>query len=70
MIERVKVFTFLSGHGETVVESKHEEHVNQWLANTHGKIVRVTQSESERPGLGHHVTVCLWYLPEAPPISP
>jgi hypothetical protein len=34
-----------------------------------GRMVRVTQSESERPGVGHHVTVCLWYVAEdAPPI--
>src|SRR5690242_13163084 len=31
MQERVKVFTFFSGHGETVVEPPHEDHINQWL---------------------------------------
>ncbi len=34
MKERVKVFTFVSGHGETVIESTHEAHINQWLANS------------------------------------
>jgi hypothetical protein len=63
MQERVKVFTFVSGHGETVLEPRHEDHINQWLASANGKLVRVTQSESERAGVGHHVTVCLWYLP-------
>jgi hypothetical protein len=63
MSERVKVFTFLSGHGETVLEPRHEEHINQWLAAVPGELVRVTQSESERPGVGHHVTVCIWYIP-------
>jgi hypothetical protein len=67
MQERVKVFTFVSGHGETMVEPAHEDHINEWLAGTHGRLVRVTQSESERPKVGgHHVTICLWYIPEAP----
>jgi hypothetical protein len=70
MQERVKVFTFVSGHGETVLEPRHEDHMNQWLAATPGQLVRVTQSESERPGIGHHVTVCLWYLPEGASASP
>jgi hypothetical protein len=59
MKERVKIFTFVSGHGETLVESPHQEHINQWLGNTGGRIIRVTQSESERPGGGHHVTICV-----------
>jgi hypothetical protein len=65
MQERLKIFTFVSGHGETVVDPTFEDHVNQWLKNNRGKVVRVTQSESERTGLGHHVTVCVWYIPEA-----
>jgi hypothetical protein len=64
MRERVKIITFASGHGETVVGTPNEEHVNQWLAATPGELVSVTQSESYRPGGSHHVTVCLWYLPE------
>jgi len=61
---RIKVFTFVSGHGETVVGSTQEEHVNEWLASIDAKVVHVTQSESERPGVGHHITICVWYLPE------
>jgi hypothetical protein len=64
MRERVKVFTFISGHGETVVGSAQEDHINEWLASVEGKLVRVSQSESERPGTGHHVTICVWYLAE------
>ncbi|MBI3411199.1 MAG: hypothetical protein HY040_22930 [Planctomycetes bacterium] len=65
MQTRVKVFTFVSGHGETVIEPPHEDHLNQWLAGVNGQLVQVSQSESERPGMGHHVTVCVWYeLPE------
>lgn len=63
MNERVKVFSFVSGHGETVIEPRHEYHINQWLANVHGRLVRVSQSESARSG-GHHVTVCIWYVPD------
>jgi hypothetical protein len=63
MKERVRVFTFVSGHGETVVEPAHEDHINQWLSTVEGEIVEITQSESERAGAGHHVTVCIWYLP-------
>jgi len=65
MQERVKMFTFISGHGETLVEPPHEDHINQWLEKVQGQIVEITQSESDRPGAGHHVTVCVWYIPEA-----
>jgi hypothetical protein len=64
MKERVKVFTFVSGHGETLVKPPLEDHINEWLAQTKGELIEVTQSESERRGVGHHVTVCLWYVPE------
>jgi hypothetical protein len=64
MRERVKVFTFVSGHGETIVGSSQEDHVNEWLASLDGRVVDVSQSESERPGVGHHVTICVWYVPE------
>jgi hypothetical protein len=70
MQERVKVFTFVSGHGETVVEPPHEDHVNQWLAATRGQLLNVSQSESERAGSGHHVTICVWYLPDEPVEEP
>jgi hypothetical protein len=61
MRERVKVFTFVSGTGATVIETTLEDHINQWLQSANGKLLRVSQSESERPGVGHHVTVCVWY---------
>ena len=67
MQERVKVFTFVTGHGETVVEPSHEDHINQWLSTNKGRLVQITQSESERGwGAGHHVTVCVWYIPDVP----
>jgi hypothetical protein len=64
MNERVKLFTFVSGHGEMVVEPPHEDHINKWLAAVGGRVVHVSQSESEHSGAGHHVTVCVWYVPE------
>jgi hypothetical protein len=65
MSERVKIFTFVTGHGETLVEPPHQEHINQWLASAKGRVTHVTQSESDRPaGAGHHVTICVWYQPE------
>jgi len=48
MKERVKVFSFVSGHGETVVEPPNEDHINQWLSAAKGRVVHVSQSESER----------------------
>jgi hypothetical protein len=68
MRERVKLFTYISGHGATLVEPPLEDHMNQWLASVPGKLVRVSQSESERPGVGQHLTVCLWYIPEEPDV--
>lgn len=58
----VKVFTFVSGHGETLVEPPHEDHINQWLSQLKGRVLYVSQSESERTGSGQHVTICIWYL--------
>lgn len=63
MKERVKVFTFLSGTGSTVIEPALQDHINEWLEVTHGEIVSITQSESTRQGVGQHVTVCVWYVP-------
>jgi hypothetical protein len=63
MHERLKIFSFLSGHGETIVQPPHESHINEWLSRTQGKLLSVSQSESEHAGTGHHVTVCIWYLP-------
>jgi len=63
MRERVKIFTYVSGTGATVVETPLEDHINEWLASVEGKVVNVSQSESERQGAAH-ITVCVWYLPE------
>ena len=65
MHERIKMFTFVSGHGETLVDPPHEDRINEWLSAIDGEIIDVTQSESERAGGGHHVTVCVWYLPRS-----
>jgi hypothetical protein len=64
MRERVKVFTYISGTGATVIESALEDQLNRWMESVDGEVIDVTQSESERPGIGHHVTVCIWYLPK------
>jgi hypothetical protein len=63
MRERIKIFTFVSGHGETLVDPPHEDRINQWLDAIEGEIIDVTQSESEQRNGGQHVTVCVWYLP-------
>ncbi len=63
MRERVKVFTCVSGTGATVIEPPLEDHLNEWLASVDGEVLEITQSESERAGAGHHITVCIWYLP-------
>lgn len=65
MKERAKVFTYSSGTGSTVIETTLEEHINEWLESVNGRLLRVSQSESERQGAAH-VTVCVWYLPEPP----
>lgn len=62
MQERVKVFTYVSGTGSTVIGTSLEDHINEWLQSVPGKLVQVTQSESERQGAAH-VTVCVWYQP-------
>ncbi|MBO0698376.1 MAG: hypothetical protein J2P46_08285 [Zavarzinella sp.] len=66
MRERVKILTFVSGHGEALVRPVSEDHINECLGTADGR-VRVTQSESERPGQGHHLTVCVWYEPDGSP---
>jgi hypothetical protein len=63
MQERVKVFTYSSGTGSTLIESTLEDHLNEWLRKTRGRITSITQSESERNGMAH-VTVSVWYVPE------
>ena len=65
MHERVRVFTYSSGTGATVIESKLEDDLNAWLAQAHGRISHITQSESERQGTAH-VTVAVWYVPHEP----
>jgi hypothetical protein len=37
--------------------------INDWLSDNQGEIVRITQSESPRPGKAQHVTICIWYVP-------
>lgn len=64
MKERVKVFTHVSGEGTTLIEPELEDHINEWLERTSGKVLQISQSESDRPGAAQHVTVCVWYLPE------
>ena len=64
MKTHVKLFTFVSGHGEPLIEPPVEDHINQWLAAAKGKIVHVSQSESQHTGGGHHVTVGIWFVPE------
>ena len=66
MHERVKIFTYSSGTGATVIETNLEDHINEWLQESKGKLLQVSQSESERQGTAH-VTVCVWYLPEELP---
>lgn len=63
MKQRLKVFTYVSGTGATVIETSLEDHVNEWLDSTKGKLLFVTQSESERQGTAH-ITVCIWYEPK------
>lgn len=62
MKERVKVFTYASGEGSTVLESGLEDHINEWLAKLDGELLFVTQSESHRQHTTQHTTVCVWYL--------
>jgi hypothetical protein len=66
MQERVKVFTYRSDIGASLIESELEDHINEWLQRTGGELVTITQSESERHGQAH-VTVCVWYRPEGKP---
>ena len=63
MRERVKVFTYISGTGSTLIGTVLEDQLNRWLGECDGQITKVTQSESERHNVGQHVTVCVWYVP-------
>jgi hypothetical protein len=64
MEERVKVFTYVSGEGSTVIDCELETHINEFLTKTPGTIRQITQSESQRPGKSQHITVCVWYVPQ------
>ena len=66
MKERVKMFTYVSGEGSTLIEPELEDHINDWLARTKGSLIRMTQSESQRSHATHHTTVCVWYIPDVP----
>ncbi len=59
MRERVKVFTYVSGTGSTVIETPLEDHINEWLESVDGSLLNVSQSESERQGAAH-ITACVW----------
>ena len=63
MKERVKIFNHQTSIGAPVNSRPLEEAINQWLEATPGRLVRIRQSESERPGIGHQVTICIWYVP-------
>ena len=63
MRARLKVFTYISGTGSTVIETTLEDRVNEWLAEPDGELLEITQSESVRKDGGHHVTVGIWYQP-------
>jgi hypothetical protein len=69
MHERVKVFTYISGTGATVIGSALEDQLNRWLESVDGEVLRITQSESERYNGGQHVTVCVWYVPHGSSIN-
>ena len=63
MNERVKIFTHITSTTSSAAATSLEEHVNDWLRTTNGRMLNVSQSESERKGIGHHVTICVWYEP-------
>lgn len=69
MNERVKIFNYITGSGETPIATKLEDHVNEWLASVPGKLVSVSQSESNRNSGGQHVTLCVWYEPATDAVS-
>ncbi len=66
MRERVQVFTHASPEGSSVGEDLLQDMINDWLAETQGQIVNITQSESHRPGKAQHITLCVWYIPKKP----
>ena len=64
MKQRVKLFSHVTGKGGTLIESPLEDHINEWLSQAGGDIVRVSQSESEQNGVSH-ITICVWYVPNS-----
>lgn len=63
MRERVKIFTHATGIGVPVNARPLEDAINQFFEHTPGRLVRLRQSECERPGVGHQITVTVWYVP-------
>lgn len=59
---QVKIFTYSSGTGSTVIENTLEDRINKWLQQEQARILFVTQSESERSQTAH-TTVSIWYEP-------
>jgi len=59
---QLKMFTYSSGTGSTVIENTLEDRINQWLRQEKGRILFVTQSECERSHTAH-TTVGIWYEP-------
>jgi hypothetical protein len=56
MHERLKIFSFLSGHGETIVQLPHESHINNWLSTIQGKvfICYAIRKRAYRVGSSYH----------------
>jgi hypothetical protein len=48
MRTRVKIFTYCSGTGSTLIETTLEDHINEWLRRVDGRA---------------HTTVSIWYEP-------
>ena len=59
---QVKIFTYSSGTGSTVIENPLEDRINEWLRSAKRQILFVSQSESERSHTAH-TTVSIWYVP-------
>jgi hypothetical protein len=66
---QIRIFTYSSGTGSTIIENTLEDRINDWLRHAPGKILFVTQSESERSRTAH-TTVCIWYEPASPEMKP
>jgi hypothetical protein len=62
MQARVRVFTYSGRIGTMPIESELEDHINDWLNQSSGRMLFVTQSESQTAGQSH-TTVTVWYEP-------